>query len=236
MNRPRTATLSLTLISLCSCVGPDAELVSRPGVELRIDSHELGTIEHSGGGLSTFQDSPERARSGLQVEFGSEVAAAVVQVFREDWNYPGFEVYELSGVLVGARGTQFVGEFESNEISLVMPWGVDAAFAVGTVREGGLIDELGFGEFTGELGLGLSWNGLQLSLGASLSSIDGSGTFDSTQFGAGAASVRQLNLAGENLGLFLDVRYQPPGLPVHGSLRASGGDRTGSAFGIGVRF
>ncbi len=236
MIRLTTAPFSLCLIGFVSCVGPGDEVVNTPGVELRMGTHELGTIEHSGDGVSPFEDGPERVRSGFQVEFGSEVAGAVVQVFQEDWSYPGFEVYDLNGVSVGTRGTQFGGEFESNEIALVMPWRVDASFAVGAQRDGGLIEELSYREVHGELGLGLSWNGLQLSLGASLSSIEGSGTFDSTQFGTGAASVRRLDIQGENLGLYADVRYQPPEWPVYGNLRGSAGDATGSSFGLGVRF
>ncbi len=236
MNRFPTYAALFVILAVSSCAGPDAERLHGTGFELRTQGSELATVEHTGGGVAPFENSAERTRSGLQVDFGSTVAAGVVQVFQEDWNYPGFETYSLSGVLVGARGMQFVGEFDESKISLVMPWRVDASFAMGTTRDGGLVDELGYRELHSELGLGVNWNGLRLSLGASLSSIDGTGTFDSPQFGSGSASVRYLDLSGENLGIFFDVRYQPPSLPVYGNLRVSTADDSGTSFGLGVRF
>lgn len=230
MHRPFRTLGFLLLIGCSSCAGRQQKLDHRGSVELYSSQGELASVRHTASTGGSFDDRAVRNRTGLRFAFGHQQLQGFMTVFQEDWNYPGFSTYPMSGVEVGARGIQPVGDFDDTTITLVLPWGFSAGFAVGAGRDLGLIHDLLYRELHAEAGVGMQWKGLRASLGAAFSSIDGEGTYDLPIGG-----VSSLSLSAGNAGLFFDVRYSVPSFPVNLGLRAMAGDYSTVALGLSFR-
>ncbi len=180
------------------------------------------TIEGSNIGKNSMTD-VSRLRRTLRGNFGAQELRGFVQVFSED--FAGlFDNYGLGG---GVTGSPVVHEVDEN-LSLTVPYRAGANLVVG---ENDADDFGAYLELEAEAAIATRFTGFQMSLGAYLTTFNG--VIDNKDDNDGDDSDE---FDATNAGLFMEVLFSGPALPVLGSIRILGGNTEGLLLSIGASF
>lgn len=170
----------------------------------------------------------ERDRTGFRAELGSN-GGGFVQIFREKLRAPALltEEFVNHGIGGGAFGTPRVGTVR--EMELIVPWRVEVNLVGGSERVGGSDQDLFYAESNFELGFGARAFNVQASSGLIANSIGG--IFNTDLPGKGDADI-----SGTNVGVYFEVLYKHPRVPLMARARAIAGDVQGVMLSFGFAF
>jgi hypothetical protein len=233
--------LAAAFLSSCAVTGPpsrggpsgaDRDLFD---IDVTASGEELDAIQFDPDDLlSTVELPVERDRVTARFAFGREAVRGFIHVFKEHLlaEPTTLSVTRVSvdslGVGGGVKGAPRVNGSEAT-VAFLIPYRVDVSVVVGDEDTTSAGDDLVMAYLEGQvdLGFGAEWKGLRVSGGATASSLVGH--IESDLF-------EDLDLEGTNVGVYGEVRYKHPAVPVYGRIRATGGDIERTEFALGLAF
>jgi hypothetical protein len=194
------------------------------------------------GATGTQDTSVERERVRARFAFGrDDDVLGYFQILLEDFEFTSVELLpfgvpppatrawevDLYGIGGGVKGTRRVNSDEQ-KVAVVVPYRFDLSLLGG--QEDGVLGDatVAYLELQVDLGVGVNWQGIQPSVGASLSSLFGYVALDTPYDDA--------TLEATNFGVFSELLYKHPEVPVYVRLRGTVGDIERAEFGVGVTY
>lgn len=214
--------LLLLPLTACASVDDDGDRFSRRRVKIEAfhQTVEYGELEFDpDDGPSVDVRDLERERTGVRATYGSRKASSYVQVFAEEFDDPAFPTDTIDGFGfgLGAVGTLPIHRL-GEDTYLVIPYRGATSVAFGGGDQGALDSDLAYLEFEGEVGFGVSINGLQATLGFHGTSLNG--VLDTE----GVLVGETTDFSGSNAAGFVELGYDEASAPITARLRATFGD------------